>query len=107
MTEGDKPLSPAETQSELSHALWTPPEAIDENTRRMAWLLFLEEWKARGRHSIKETGEWAEITYADCLAAAKAVRAQEQQPTVSVKPADDDPTHMRMAQELEDEKPSE
>ncbi len=92
------------TEEQRPEKIWTPPEQIDENVRRMAWLLFLEEWKARGRHSIKETGEWAEITYADCLVAAKAVRAREQQPTVSVRPADDDPTHMRMAQELEDEK---
>lgn len=74
--------------------LWTPPEKIDENVRRMAWLLFLEWWKASANLAYERKAEGLSAfkkttirdCYADCLAAAKIVRAQELQPTVKIEP---------------------
>jgi hypothetical protein len=69
--------------------IWTPPETIDENTRRMAWLLFLEVWKGelRDANQFQEwTDKQASNVYVGCLRIAKIVRAQEQQTTVKVEP---------------------
>jgi hypothetical protein len=65
--------------------IWTPPEAIDENTRRMAWLLFLEWWKFNLESPpMEDVAEQTRNAYNNCLATAKLVRAQEQQTTVKV-----------------------
>jgi len=82
------------TEEQKPEKIWTPPEAIDENTRRMAWLMFLEWWKASARIAYERKAEglpaFEKTTikdcYADCLAAAKLVRAQEQQTTVRFEP---------------------
>ena len=80
----------------MSDKIWIPPEAIDENTRRMAWLLFLEWWKtevpkadlADDPHAALFDEDEVARAYDDCLIAAKIVRAkeQEQQPTVRFEP---------------------
>ena len=59
-------------------AIWTPPEKLDANVQRMAWLLFLEQWK---RHAVQGTVmENVEAHYTLALEAAKIVRKMEQAP---------------------------
>lgn len=64
--------------------IWTPPEHVDQNTQRMAWLLFLETWKAEWHKVIEQPKEaldgHAEFTYKRCLVVAKVVRRMEQEP---------------------------
>ncbi len=62
--------------------IWTPEEKADDNTKRMAWLLFLEVWKADlvlhecniERVEVQDV----EKSYAKCFLTAKTVRAIEQ-----------------------------
>ncbi len=61
-------------------AIWTPPEKLDANVQRMAWLLFIECWK----HDIGKTGYTlddppfiAKHVHQNCLAVAKGVRESE------------------------------
>jgi hypothetical protein len=53
--------------------LWIPTEKLDENVKRMAWLLFLECWKGD-----ESTDQWTEEvtkgTYEDCIRVAKIIR---------------------------------
>lgn len=68
------------TEEEKTPEIWTPPETIDANTQRMAWLLFLEWWKAclpGGGPDKKITEKTISSRYRDCLAAAKIVRKLE------------------------------
>lgn len=73
--------------------LWTPPEKIDENVRRMAWLLFLEAWKnwlrVRGSDAALPDADIKEM-YRCCLVAAKIARKLELQPTVSIEDVPED-----------------
>jgi hypothetical protein len=61
--------------TETPGELYIPQEKLNENVKRMAWLLFLEEWKTSrgGRESTAELEEWVSLTYSDCLTAAKVV----------------------------------
>lgn len=57
--------------------IWTPPEKLDANVQRMAWLMFQDAWKAwvagHGANS-----EWpVQEVYGTCLKNAKAVRELE------------------------------
>lgn len=72
----------------LKPTLWTPPEKLDGNVQRMAWLMFIEEWKATplstqimdkegAEQSAVDVSEWAAKIYPLCLAAAKTVRQCE------------------------------
>ncbi len=71
-------LQPTErgTMTDPKSKIWTPTSPLDTNTQRMAWLLFLEEWKA----SIARNGPplETEVVYDQCLAVAKIVRRLEQ-----------------------------
>lgn len=62
--------------------IWIPPETTDSNTQRMAWLLFLEWWKAYLSPTYKANFEddWdAAENYRLCLKNAKIVRRMEQE----------------------------
>ena len=85
MTEEEKELPPDDdaTHMEAAQEIWTPPESLDPNTQRMAWLLFLEAWKAWIPYCI-DTREHpsgakfhAGVTYKTCLETAKTVRQLE------------------------------
>ena len=61
--------------------LWIPAEKLDENVKRMAWLMFLEAWKAWIRdHSACDPWK-PKAVYAECLQHAKMVRQMEQPKT--------------------------
>ncbi len=66
-------------------AIWTPPEKTDDNTKRMAWLMFLECWKVEmakpHRRQASPDPMWDTTqTYNNCLKTAKIVRKLEQAP---------------------------
>lgn len=76
--------------------IWVPPTPLDDNIKRMAWLLFLEIWKAEASEKFtlalqggRDLSIWAAEEYSACLAAAKAVRAIETQATVRIEPQQD------------------
>lgn len=53
--------------------LWTPDQKIPESVRKMAFLFFLEMFKASFL-AEKEPNEWnAEINYRECLELAKII----------------------------------
>ncbi len=60
--------------------IWTPPERLDANVQRMAWLLFLESWKESEQNTDEWTDQVTRETYSDCLRVAKLVRQMEQAP---------------------------
>lgn len=60
--------------------IWTPPEKLDANTTRMAWLLFLEAWKDHLPRMFDEKPVRFIVpeVYDKCLETAKIVRRLEQ-----------------------------
>jgi hypothetical protein len=56
--------------------LWTPPEKLDANVQRMAWLLFMETWKVMMATPADSGWDTAE-SYEDCLRSARIVREHE------------------------------
>ena len=69
-------------EEEKKPEIWTPAEKLDANVQRMAWLLFLECWKAHLAQPELCIGEgWKpEYIYDICLKNAKVVRVLEQAP---------------------------
>ena len=68
-------------EEETKPEIWTPAEKLDANVQRMAWLLFLECWKAHLSREIEESCPWKpEEVYGHCLNNAKVVRQLEQAP---------------------------
>ena len=65
------PLSQKQTE------IWTPPETIDSSTQRMAWHLFLEEWKEQTKKPEELDLVVIESLYGYCLGAAKIIREAE------------------------------
>ena len=59
--------------------IWVPPTPLDDNVKRMAWLLFLEAWKAYlAKHESDTSVQWEpEQMYGVCLKNAKVVRLLE------------------------------
>lgn len=58
--------------------VWTPPEKLDPNVQRMAWLMFLECWKSESKDiGVGKFQEWVEDVYGEALLAAKIIRAKE------------------------------
>jgi hypothetical protein len=59
--------------------IWTPPEKLDANVQRMAWLLFMEHWKGwvdiHGRDN--KVSFPTTMIYEECLTTAKVVREAE------------------------------
>jgi len=63
--------------------LWIPAEKLDENVKRMAWLLFLEWWKGHfDQIGLEGTAtKVVETAYTVCLETAKVIRQLEQPKT--------------------------
>ncbi len=59
--------------------IWVPPEKLDPNVQRMAWLLFLEWWKVRMAEGPPFEDDMPEVgrNYEAALEAAKIVRELE------------------------------
>lgn len=59
--------------------IWTPKEKLDDNTKRMAWILFVEWWKAGLANERINPDMVVSDAYALCLSTAKIVRKLEEQ----------------------------
>jgi hypothetical protein len=60
--------------------IWTPDEKVDDNTKRMAWLLFLECWKqdiCKTGYKLDDPPFSPGTAYEGCLTAAKIIREIE------------------------------